>query len=74
MLIATTVRGTRSIERQLAELETIRSILVALPDRDQLAVGSFSGERADHPHFGSVGSRYRRAEKRPCRGVPPGCG
>ena len=48
MLIATTVRGTRSIERQLAELETIRSILVALPDRDQLALGSFSGERADH--------------------------
>jgi general secretion pathway protein I len=47
MLIATTARGTRLIERQLAELETIRSILAALPDRDQLAPGSFSGERAD---------------------------
>jgi general secretion pathway protein I len=48
MLIATTVRGTRSIERQVAELETLRSILAALPDRDQLAMGSFAGERADH--------------------------
>jgi general secretion pathway protein I len=48
MLIATTVRGTRSIERQLTELETTRGILAALPDRDQLALGSLSGERADH--------------------------
>src|SRR5690242_18085434 len=48
MLIATTARGTRSIERQLAELETTQSILAALPDRDQLALGSFSGERAEH--------------------------
>lgn len=48
MLIATTVRGTRSIERQLTELETTRGILAALPDRDQLELGSLSGERADH--------------------------
>jgi general secretion pathway protein I len=48
LLIATTVRGTRAIERQVAELETLRSILAALPDRDQLAVGSLSGQRADH--------------------------
>jgi general secretion pathway protein I len=47
MLIATSVRGTRLIERQVAELETLRSILAALPDRDQLAVGSLSGQRAD---------------------------
>jgi general secretion pathway protein I len=46
MLIATTVRGTRAIERQLTKLETTRAILAALPDRDQLALGSFSGERA----------------------------
>jgi general secretion pathway protein I len=48
MLIATTVRGTRSIDRQLTELETTRGILAALPDRDQLALGSLSGERAAH--------------------------
>lgn len=47
MLIATTVRGTRAIERQLTKLETTRAILAALPDRDQLALGSLSGERAE---------------------------
>jgi general secretion pathway protein I len=46
MLIATTARGTRSIERHVIELETTRAILAALPDRDQLAVGTLSGERA----------------------------
>jgi general secretion pathway protein I len=46
MLIATTVRGTRSIDSHLALLETSRAIEAALPDRDQLAVGSFSGQRA----------------------------
>jgi general secretion pathway protein I len=46
MLIATTTRGTRSIERHLIELETARSILAALPDRDQLAPGNLTGERA----------------------------
>lgn len=48
-LIATTVRGTRSIGRQLTEIETTRAIVAALPDRDQLALGTLSGERADHP-------------------------
>lgn len=46
MLIAATVRGTRSIDSHLALLETSRAIEAALPDRDQLALGSFSGQRA----------------------------
>lgn len=48
MLVATTVRGTQSIERHLVQLETTRAILAALPERDQLAVGSLAGERDDH--------------------------
>lgn len=48
MLIATTVRGTRTIDHQLNAVETTRGILAALPDRDQLAFGTMSGERADH--------------------------
>jgi general secretion pathway protein I len=47
LLVATTVRGTRSIERHLTELETIRAIATALPDREQLVPGRFSGEVAD---------------------------
>jgi general secretion pathway protein I len=47
-LIATTVRGTRSIERHLTQLETARVIMTALPDRDQLVPGNFSGETAGH--------------------------
>jgi general secretion pathway protein I len=48
MLIATTVRGTRSIERRLTQLETTRSIAAALPDRNQLVPGNFSGKLADY--------------------------
>src|ERR1700722_11832276 len=43
-LVATTVRGTRSIERHLTELETARAIEAALPDRAQLVPGNVSGE------------------------------
>jgi general secretion pathway protein I len=46
-LIATTVRGARSIDYRLARLETARAILTALPDRDQLTDG-FSGESAGY--------------------------
>ena len=45
-LIAATVRGTRSIERHLAQLEIARTVTTALPNRDQLVVGSLSGEIA----------------------------
>ena len=47
-LIATTVRGTRTIEGNLARLEIARAIATALPDRDQLAPGDISGELARH--------------------------
>ena len=47
-LIATTVRGSRTIDRNVVQLETARAIATALPDRGQLALGSFSGEIAGH--------------------------
>jgi general secretion pathway protein I len=47
-LIATTARGTRSIEDRLARLETARSIIAAFPARDQLAPGAMSGEIASY--------------------------
>jgi general secretion pathway protein I len=47
-LIATTVRGTRTIEGNVARLEIARAIATALPDRDQLAPGDISGEIAHH--------------------------
>lgn len=47
-LIATTVRGTRSLDLHLTQVETARAIGTALPDRDQLNFGSLSGEAAGH--------------------------
>ena len=47
MLIGATVRGNRSIERELIKLETARAVVAALPDRDQLLPGHFSGELAE---------------------------
>jgi len=48
MLIATTVRGAHSIERQLTRLEITRAVATALPDRDQLVLGNLTGGLADH--------------------------
>jgi general secretion pathway protein I len=48
-LVATSVRGTRSIEAHLIRLETARAIMTALPDRDQLVPGTFTGESAGLP-------------------------
>lgn len=45
-LIANTVRGTRSLDQRLARLATARTILSALPDRDQLGTGELAGETA----------------------------
>ncbi len=63
-LIATTVRGTRSIESHFTRLETAQAILTALPDREQLAPGNFSGEVGDYrwrinvsPFTTNVGTR-----------------
>ena len=47
-LIATTVRGTRSIEQHAALVEVARAVEAGLPRRDQLAVGELSGELAGH--------------------------
>jgi general secretion pathway protein I len=47
-MIATNARGVRSIETHLKRLETARTIMTALPGRDQLVDGSLTGKIADH--------------------------
>ena len=47
-LIATTVRGTRSLDTKLAAIETARAVLTALPDRNLLKPGTLSGEMQGH--------------------------
>lgn len=47
-LIAVTIRGARSVSGHLALVETARSIMTGLPDREQLGEGNFSGEAAGH--------------------------
>jgi len=47
-LIATTVRGTRSLDTNLMLIETARAIETALPDRTTLRPGNLSGEMAGH--------------------------
>jgi general secretion pathway protein I len=47
-LVATTVRGIRSVDQHLALVETARAIEAALPDRGALDVGSFDGETGGH--------------------------
>ena len=47
-LVAVTVRGARSVGGRLALVETARAIMTGLPDRAELAPGSFSGEFAGH--------------------------
>lgn len=48
-LIATSARGTRALEQHVALVETARAVESALPKRDQLAGGDFSGVLAGHP-------------------------
>ena len=47
-LVATTVRGTRSLDVHLMLVETARMVATALPDRTALKPGNFSGEMAGH--------------------------
>jgi general secretion pathway protein I len=47
-LVATNIRGTRTIDQRLALVETTRAILTGLPDREQLVPGNSTGEIADH--------------------------
>jgi general secretion pathway protein I len=42
-LMASTVRGTRSIDQHLTLVETARATETGLPDRGDLAVGSLTG-------------------------------
>jgi general secretion pathway protein I len=43
-LVGGNVRGTVAVDQRLSLLETARSLLTALPDRDRLAPGDTSGE------------------------------
>ena len=47
-LVATTIRGVRSVGGHLALTETARSIFAGLPGRNELAPGNFSGAVAGH--------------------------
>jgi len=47
-LIATTIRGVRSVGGHLALTETARAILAGMPGRNELTPGNFSGAVADH--------------------------
>jgi general secretion pathway protein I len=47
-LIATSIRGTRSVEQHVALVETARAVEAGLPSRDELAPGNLSGELAGH--------------------------
>ena len=48
-LVATSVRGTRSLEARLVRLQGARTLLTGLPGRDQLAPGRFSGQKGGRP-------------------------
>jgi general secretion pathway protein I len=47
-LIASSARGARAIDAHLSRLQTMRSIITALPARDRLVPGTLSGVLADH--------------------------
>jgi general secretion pathway protein I len=47
-LIAASVRGTRALERQVALVETARSVIAGLPDRESFVPGGFAGVTAGH--------------------------
>ena len=47
-VIATSVRGVRSLEQRVALVETTRAVASGLPKRDELAAGGFTGEAMGH--------------------------
>jgi len=47
-LIATTIKGTRSLDQHLSLAETARAVEAALPSRDALPAEGSSGEMAGH--------------------------
>lgn len=48
-LIAVSARGTRTLEQHVALIQTARAVESALPKRDQIVPGDFSGVLAGHP-------------------------
>ena len=47
-LMATSTRGSRSLEERLVRLQEARALLTRLPDRDELAAGQISGQTHRH--------------------------
>jgi general secretion pathway protein I len=47
-LMASTVRGARSIEARFTRFEIARSTMTAMPGRGQLELGHFSGKTSGH--------------------------
>ena len=47
-LIATTVRGTRTVEAKLGRLGAAQSLMAALPDRNELVLGTLRGNSNGH--------------------------
>jgi general secretion pathway protein I len=47
-VVATTIRGARSVGGHLALTETARAILTGMPGRNELNPGNFAGEVAGH--------------------------
>jgi general secretion pathway protein I len=47
-LVATSVRGTRAVDRHVALIETARAIMTGLPSGDELKPGTLSDELAGH--------------------------
>jgi general secretion pathway protein I len=47
-LVAANIRATRDLDQRLALVDTTRTIVTGMPDREQLAPGNLSGEIADH--------------------------
>jgi len=47
-LIATSMRGVRSVEQHAELVATARAVEAGLPDRGELGVGNLSGDHAGH--------------------------
>jgi len=48
-LVATSVRGSRSLEERFLRLQSARLLLAQLPSRDELALGHISGQTGSFP-------------------------
>lgn len=48
-LVATSVRGSRSLEERFLRLQSAHLLLAQLPNRDELALGHISGQTGGYP-------------------------